>query len=168
MAKPIDTPTSAINHGEVHQKRLQAVRYAFQWVGTPYHWGTEHGGDDFAGMDCSGFFSEIVQSVGIARQGMRTTADGWYRWLIERGAIVKQDCGMGYAQFHLSQNGHAYHVMFGIDEHLVIGASGGTSDVTNDDEAADANAFVKMRPKDYVPESLKRQIVYIDPFTLLY
>ncbi len=168
MSKPIDVPASAVSYGTIYQLRVQAVRYAFQWVGTPYHWGTEHGGDDFAGMDCSGFFSEIVQSVGIAPHKMRTTADGWYRWLKSRDAIVKQDCGIGYAQFHLDKNGHAYHVMFGIDENLVIGASGGTSDVKNDDDAADKNAFVKMRPKDYVSESLKRQIVYIDPFTLLY
>lgn len=156
-----------LNYDHIYKLKEQATRYAFQWIGTPYHWGTEHGGDDFAGMDCSGFFSEYLQSVGIAPHKMRTTADGWCRWLKTKGAFVKLDCGMGIAQFHLDKTGHAYHVMVGIDEHLVIGASGGTSDVLNDDDAADANAFVKMRPKNYVHKSLNRRIEYVDPFSIL-
>lgn len=42
--------------------------YALMWVMVPYEWG----GDDFAGMDCSGFAQEILAAAGIDPKGDQT------------------------------------------------------------------------------------------------
>lgn len=151
--------------GGIDLGRKYMVDYAMHWIGTPYHWGTEHGGDDFMGMDCSGFLKVCTESVGLTPLGLRLTADGWFRYFKNRLCLFGNSPSKGWIQFHTDRAGKAYHVMLCVDRILVIGASGGTSKVLDDDDAAIKNAFVKILPYNYVSETKNRKIIYCDPFS---
>lgn len=145
------------------------VWYASLWIKTPGHWGTEHGGDDFLGMDCSGFLSEVVQAVGLAPHRMRLSAHDWYRYFTEeRGCQLLDRARCGALQFFFDENDRVVHVNICFNGAFVVGAIGVSSKVTGDEEAAARNAFVKMRPVDYVSvggEGYYRRVVYLDPFS---
>jgi len=155
-------------------KRELLVWYALQWLKTPYHFGTTHGGDDPMGMDCSGLVSECLQAVGLVKNGMRLSAHGWLlyfeRKMDEKGEAGRRDLAYpdkvraGDLQFFLNPTLKAYHVNIGCDEHYIVGAIGGISETTTDMKAANRNAFVKMRPVDY---TVPKNIVIVDPFYIL-
>jgi cell wall-associated NlpC family hydrolase len=118
----------------------------------PYQWG---GDDPIAGFDCSGLVIEILKSVGrLPRQG-DWTADGLYRRFNNFGCLQKG----GALAFWKNDRGRMIHVEFCIDENLTIGASGGGSRVKSVNDAIEKNAYVKVRPTNYLGLA-----GFVDPF----
>lgn len=150
------------------------IYYAKSWMGTPYHWGLEHGGDDFLGMDCSGFVSEVLQGVGIFKNRQRMTAHDIYEFFCKiynidpirpfnslNGMFVSQRPKAGWLQFFLDNRNQVYHVNICINDQYVVGAIGGNSKTKDDRTAAEQNAFIKIRPFDYTLKP--SMVVYIKP-----
>jgi len=114
-----------------------ALKIAWSYLGRPYIWG----GDDPTGFDCSGFMIEILKSVGkLPRSGDWTANSLAGRWPISNlptgGDLV----------FWENTRGHVVHVEMYICNGLAIGASGGGSRTRTIEDAAQQNAFIKIRP----------------------
>ena len=150
--------------------RQLLLLYALKWLKTPYHFGTAHGGDDFLGVDCSGFVCECMQAVGLFRNRLRINVRDMFRNL----GVVGHDCGRagwspinggpGCLQF-LADDPHTepFHVNICVSEQYVIGAIGGDRDTDTDKEAAEDNGFVKLRPYNYYQNKTR---MYVDPFII--
>lgn len=123
--------------------------------GVAYRWG---GDDPIEGYDCSGFVIEILQSVGILPLKRDWTAQQLYGHFQDQ-AVRKPY--RGTLAFWANGAGRIFHVELCIDDSLSIGASGGGSSVRTEADAAQKNAFVKIRPiaARYAP-----QMFYADPF----
>lgn len=132
--------------------RNQAVWYLKRWIGTPYLWG----GDDFSGFDCSGLIHEVLQSIGIEEHGYDCTAHDLYLKFKDN----KVESGYAGCLVFWFRDGKAIHVEMMIDEHHVIGASGGGQKTKTVQDAVKHNAYVKMRPLDYRGTNCK----ICDPF----
>ena len=59
--------------------------------------------------------------------------------------IIEQPC-TGALLFTVNSSGKATHVVICLDEYFQIGASGGTSLTTNQQDAWRDNAYIKIRP----------------------
>jgi cell wall-associated NlpC family hydrolase len=135
-----------------HLREL-AVRYAWAWIRTPYIWG----GNDFAGIDCSGLMVEILTGVGLLRHKEDLNANGLYiRW--QSKAVARPYAGC--LCFWFNPAGIATHVELVVDDLHTIGASGGGSATTTPGEASAQDAFVKLRPIGYRGLNQK----FLDPF----
>jgi len=101
--------------------RLWAVKYAVSFLLTPYVWG----GDDFSGIDCSGYVREILLAVG-QEDPEDKAAHGLYLKFKAEGKIIDlEDIQPGCLIFFM-KSGSATHVEMIIDPvGLSIGASGG-------------------------------------------
>lgn len=145
------SPTSALIRAAY--LRELAVKYAWAWIRTPYIWG----GNDFAGIDCSGLVVEILTAVGILRHGEDLNANGLYiRW--QSKAVAQPYAGC--LAFWFNPAGIATHVELVVDDGHTIGSSGGGSATTSPTAAAAHDAFVKLRPIGYRGAAYK----LVDPF----
>lgn len=133
--------------------REQALAYAWSWLGRPYVWG----GDDPAGIDCSGFAIEVLTAVGILPHGYDNTAAGLFTRLSGKLVATPRP---GALVFYANQSGEIVHVGIVLENNLVIQASGGGSGTVSSDAAWAASAFVKIRPL----ASRIGSRVYVDPF----
>lgn len=137
----------------VSDARNKAIDYLKRWLLKPYFWG----GDDFAGMDCSGLVIEVLQSVGVLPDPYDNTADGlWNRFKTKEVEIGYKGCLV----FWFNEDGEADHVAMMEDVESIINASGGGKTTTTIEEAMIRNAFVKPRPLDYRGNQYK----IVDPF----
>ncbi len=120
------------------------VRYAWTFVGTPYHWGGE---DPIEGMDCSGLIGEVGSGVGVLPHGYRARA----RDIIDRfkHLAVPETAVHGTPGLFLGWGNPITHIAVTIGHGLLIDASGGDSRTTSDAVAAEMDAFVKVRPVGY-------------------
>ena len=136
----------------VSLRRWKAKKVAWAMINTPYRWG---GDDPMKGFDCSGLCNEILRAVALLpREGDWTANDLAFMF------PEVQRPSTGCLVFWLSTNGQIYrHVEFCIDEELSIGASGGGSKTTTEEEAVKHNAYCKVRPVRY-PSRI------VDPFKL--
>lgn len=133
-----------------------AKRYLESFIGIPYIWG----GDDPSGWDCSGLVIEWLQGVGIFPRNADTTAHGLMK-KYELGQIDAEEAQPMDLVFWLNDAGRAVHVeTVWNPATLAVGASGGGSRTRTEEDANEANAFVKMRPI----ASRKGRRVYVDPF----
>lgn len=133
------------------------MRIAWSFLGRWYKWG----GDDPAGVDCSGFVIECLQSVGLFPDPGDTTAAGLWKMFEDqriRGATE------GALVFWENEEGVVCHVEICLDHTFSIGARGGGKNVRTVHDAIKYNAFVKVRPIDGRPLTLRG---FIDPFMLL-
>lgn len=132
--------------------RRWSIRTALAYLGTPYKWG----GDDPSGFDCSGLVVECLQSSGQL-ENLDFTADGlWRRFRDRQVATPKAGCLI----FRLNSSGQADHVVLCLDQWFMIGAAGGDRQTRSLTDAAQANAFVKIRP---IVQNLNRRRI-CDPF----
>lgn len=136
------------------------VRYAMQFVGTPYLWG---GNNPVEGFDCSGLAIEILNAFGFKIPDQ--AASDLYLWCLTGNFIKEARPG---ALVFFGKDGKIGHVGIVLNRDLMIDAGGGGSDVTSKEAAAKSNAFVRIRPmkhrKDlvavfYPPYSVARVVV---------
>jgi cell wall-associated NlpC family hydrolase len=135
-------------------RRALAIEYAKSFLGVPYKWG---GDDPIAGYDCSGFVVEILQAVGILPHATDFTAEKLRAKFKDRTVLSGRP---GCLAFWLDAKGRALHVMMMLDDEHAIGEAGGGSATGTPEDAARANAFVKIRPVWYRGGLL----VIADPF----
>lgn len=127
-------------------RRDWATKYAWHFIGTPYHWG---GDDPMEGFDCSGFVIEILRSVGmLSRHGDWTADDLWRRYQPARTAIPTEGCLVFWWN---DQQTRVIHVEYCLNDRYSLGASGGGSSTTTVEDAVRRNAYIKMRPFMYRP-----------------
>lgn len=116
-------------------------------LGTPYRWG---GDDPVEGFDCSGLVIEGLQAVGILKDPGDWTADALAQRFADRRVYPDQELQPGCLLFWANSLGRITHVE--IVWHVVgervlcIGARGGGSRTETRQDAADQNAYVKVRP----------------------
>lgn len=119
--------------------------YAMSFLLKPYKWG----GDDFSGIDCSGFVIELMQSCGQLPHKSDMTAQGLFN-LFEAGkAIYSTASRFGSLVFYGESVTRITHVAFALDQYRILEAGGGGSKVNSVEDAIKYNAFVRMRPIDY-------------------
>jgi cell wall-associated NlpC family hydrolase len=132
-----------------------AERIAWKLYGMPYIWG---GDDPIDGFDCSGMIVEILKSVGILpHTGDWTAHDLWLRFRNTRLSSPSRGALVFYG------GGRATHVEFCLSAELSLGASGGGSSTLDEEDAADQNAFIKIRPIARRPDIMG----YLNPFSEL-
>lgn len=130
----------------MYARRVDLVLDTAQtFVGTFYSWG----GDDPEGFDCSGLMVELLKVGGLIGRGEDYTAEGLRQKFKE---YATQDPQPGSMLFwgNTSKATHVEMVIARIGNDIfTIGASGGHSGVITKEDAAKANAYVKIRmPKD--------------------
>jgi len=138
------------------QRLMKIARHiAWQMYGQPYKWG---GDDTIDGFDCSGMVQEVLKSVGaLARRGDRAASGLWNHY---QDCLVQEPYDGCLVFYQNGNTGKIIHIEFCLNEELCIGASGGGSKTTTKEAAADANAFVKVRPI----KSRANIAGYVDPF----
>lgn len=116
------------------------VLYALQFVGTPYRWG---GDDPMDGFDCSGYTQEILKAFGAAPPG-DLTAQGLYDFFKDKSTDGMAKAGslifFGKGVKAIS------HIGILVSPELMLEAGGGGSTTVNRQEAARANAYIRLRP----------------------
>lgn len=116
--------------------------YALSFLGLPYKWG---GDDPIEGYDCSGFVQELLSSVGLDPK-YDQTAQALYDHFYNDG--IYSGSSFGALVFYGSGIKKISHVAFALSETLMIEAGGGGSSTHNKDDAAQANAYIRIRPID--------------------
>ena len=113
--------------------------YAKSWIGVPYKWG----GENFFGVDCSGFVRQVLKSVNVC-PSYDMTANGLYRYFKEYGILLDKPKAGALVFF-----GDEYlirHVSLCLNGWQMIEAGGGTSSTKTRSDADASNAFVRIRP----------------------
>jgi cell wall-associated NlpC family hydrolase len=130
----------------------RAVSYALAFVGTRYYWTDvkdrpSAGNDDpVLGFDCSGLASEVCRAVGwIGGYERLSSAQFLDRFPIIEGPPEAGDLLI----FGNRATGEAYHTAIVVDHYHMIEAGGGYKGVDTDQEAAEQNAFVRIRPIEW-------------------
>lgn len=119
---------------------MQLLRdYALAFVGKPYKWG---GDDPVEGYDCSGFIQELLASVGIDPPGDQT-AQALYDFFESRAERNRYGCGA--LVFYGTSVAEIKHVAMMLDQYRVIEAGGGGYRTRTKQDAADQNAYVRIR-----------------------
>ena len=109
-------------------------------IGLPYRWG----GDDFIeGFDCSGGVLELIHSLGMGPSG-DTTADGLMKYYQHEGIGSKAQ--FGALAFYGKNKDKAIHVTICLNESLMFEFGGGGSRTKDEEDAADQNAYGRVRP----------------------
>lgn len=122
------------------------LEYAFSFLGTPYRWG---GDDPLTGIDCSGLALEVLKAAGIFKGSYDTTAQGLYTELLLRGStLTKQPEELCFA-FYGKSDKEINHVGVCVSPTHIIEAGGGGSKGIDMKTAAEANAYVRIRPIDH-------------------
>jgi len=114
--------------------------YLMSFVHTPY----SYGGDDFSGLDCSGFVILALQSVGVFPYKKDVTAQGLYDHFQNQHQRAIAD--FGTLMFYGNSEREINHVNIALNYTQLIGAEGGGSLVKTREDAVKANAFVKVLP----------------------
>jgi len=115
------------------------IQYAMSFVGCNYKWG---GSNPITGFDCSGLVQEILKSVGIDPPGDQTAQD-LYRHFLPKSTAM--NFSPGALAFYGPSLRNIIHVGFLIDSYRMVEAGGGGSLVTNKEESALVDAFVRIR-----------------------
>ena len=115
------------------------TNYALSFVGTPYRWG----GDDFSGMDCSGFAQEILSAAGEDPPGDQTS-QGLFDHFQAKGFLNPRKRA-GALCFYGQSATKITHVAFALNDYQVIEAGGGGSRTKTEADAIRDNAYVRVR-----------------------
>jgi len=136
-------------------RRQLAERLLWSMHGLPYIWG---GDDPILGFDCSGLMIEVLKSVGLLPRSGDWTAQGLYT---EFRHYTTQVPGLGCLVFWKPPGASKIiHVEMCLNDTLSMGASGGGSGTTDEEDAIQQNAYVKVRPFASRPHLFG----FVDPF----
>lgn len=113
--------------------------YALKFIGQPYRWG---GDDPIDGFDCSGLVLELLQSVGVWPKGVDANAQGIH----DHFTGTVSEPGFGVLAFYGKSTKEITHVAFCLGELLKLEAGGGGSHTVTRTDAAEQNAYVRIRP----------------------
>ena len=114
-------------------------------VGCPYIWG---GPNPWTGFDCSGFVVWVFQVFGMLPAGDWTAA-GLRAQFSPMKDKAAEHIELGDLAFYGADPQHITHIMLGLGNGLVIGASGGGHLTTTTEEARRIGAQVKVKPLCY-------------------
>jgi len=117
----------------------ELIDYAKKWIGVPYRWG----GENFFGVDCSGYIRQVLKSVNVC-PSYDMTAHGLYRYFMEYGILL--DKPKKGALVFFGDSNLIRHVSLCINSWQMIEAGGGTSSTKTRSDADASNAFVRIRP----------------------
>lgn len=120
-----------------------AIDYAMRFAGAPYIWG---GNNPLEGFDCSGFVQEILASMGLDPRGDQT-AQGLFNYFQEKGCILDAPTAGALLFFGKDEN-RITHIAFCINDWQMIEAGGGGRRCRTFKDAAEHNAFVRIRRCD--------------------
>jgi cell wall-associated NlpC family hydrolase len=126
------------------------IDYALTLAGLPYKWG---GDDPIRGFDCSGFCIEILQASGVWPRGQDASAQGIRTYYHSQGVIGKR--GRGSLSFYGKSTSLITHVAFHLNRYHIIEAGGGGSTTITLDDAAEQNAYIRIRPFDWRKDYLE-------------
>lgn len=132
--------------------RRLCVRYIKRFIGLPYRW---KGDDPIKGFDCSGLVVEMFKMAGIMKEHEDLTADGIKKSLKDKKVEKPK---VGVLVFYGTEE--ATHVGICLNRKYMIEAGGGSSKVDTEEEAADKNAYIRIRPIDRRSDILG----FYDPF----
>jgi cell wall-associated NlpC family hydrolase len=130
------------------------LQVVMSYLGAWYRWG----GDDPAGIDCSGVVVEGLRAAGMLAPHEDLTADGLWDRYKQRKVMSP---GEGCLIFWFNSEGKATHVAVALDSYFCLTADGGGSTIHTVADAEKANAFVKVRPIGHRMSQPK----YVDLFT---
>ena len=116
-----------------------ALKYIWQYCGTPYLWG---GAGPF--FDCSGLAVEFLQAAGLMYSNEDATAHGLYLKFKNKQSLPGAGCLVFWFK-----DGHAVHVEIMVSRSQTLGASGGGSKTKTIADAIKQNAYVKLRPVNH-------------------
>ena len=106
----------------------------------PYRWG---GNNPVDGFDCSGFVQEALAVIGKDPVGDQTS-HGLYE-IFKLDGVTKKNASFGDLLFFGNEH-KIKHVAIALNETTMIEAGGGSSRVTDLENAIKYNAFVRVRP----------------------
>lgn len=117
--------------------QIQAMLY------TPYRW---DGNSPITGLDCSGFICELMRSVGE----IPFRADMSAQQLFDHFSMLGEHNrhGLGSLVWFGESSTKITHVAIMVDNYLMAEAGGGGSAILTKEDAAKANAIVRIRLLD--------------------
>lgn len=116
------------------------VQACLHFLKLPYKWG---GDDTIKGFDCSGLVQELLAMIGLDPAGDQT-AQALYDHFKDKSNEGRR--GVGTLVFFGKSVSRITHIGLMLDEHTMIEAGGGGSKTTSLEAAAQANAYVRLRP----------------------
>lgn len=120
------------------------IAYAMQFVNVPYRWA---GNSPLVGIDCSGFVCELLKSAGVISPHDDLSAQALHDALAGFGTSGVR--GPGVLAFYGQSVTKITHVAFMVDAYRILEAGGGGHEILTPEEAAAADARVRMRLLTY-------------------
>jgi len=118
------------------------IKYAESFIGTPYGWGKDGGGQ----FDCSGFIQEVLSSEGFDPYGDQTAAqlfellrNKYHVQYIEKESFIKKGTILFFGGDKIT------HVAMAINNRQMIEAGGGYSKTITKNDALLHAAMVRKR-----------------------
>lgn len=125
--------------GSLYNKFLFLL-YCSRLIGVPYRWG----GDDFIeGFDCSGGVQEVLMAFGIDPKGDQTSA-ALFKHFSDEKYGKESPPKMGSLCFFGKSK--VTHVSIALSKDLMFEFGGGNSKTKTKDDAAQQNAYGRIRP----------------------
>lgn len=136
--------------------------FLLRFLNIPYRWG---GDDPMKGYDCSGFVQDALAAIGMDPAGDQTAqALHDYFDKLHRPGL---SASTGSLSFYGKDFNSIIHIAIHLDGQTVIEAGGGGSRTNSAEDAANQNAFIRLRPykyrKDYLTTLTPRNIPWLAP-----
>jgi len=138
------------------ERMEQALQYIMHLSGIKYFYGGE---DPIEGFDCSGLACEYLKAGGKLPNSVRVSAQNLYLRFSMKGNDIDEP-KRGALVFYGSSTNDIGHVAICLDKYSMLEAGGGSRSTDTDEEAADRDAFVRVRPIN----RRKDIVAYVDPF----
>lgn len=116
------------------------LAYAMSKLNMPYKWG---GDDPIDGYDCSGLVQDLLASVGLDPPGDQTAQSLFDHFSKANARWNVHGCGS--LAFYGKDASRINHVAMMISNYQIIEAGGGGSGTRTHADAAEQNAFVRVR-----------------------